>query len=88
MERFFVRVTPSYAKSSQYFVAWAESHLEAACMAVAAGGLGPDDFDENDCVAVSQECIPVPGDIPSDLRYIPVQCLMLAPKTSANRRTA
>ena len=31
---------------------------------MAAADLGPDAFDDHDCVAISQECIPIVGDFP------------------------
>jgi hypothetical protein len=89
MQRYFVRYTPTRpGLRSQFYAVHAKSYLEAAWLAADECDLDPEDFDSDDCLAVSRECIPLPGEVPHDLRYVPVQHFLSVPWTCDNGRRA
>jgi hypothetical protein len=88
MERFFVRISPGFSGASQFFVVWAGNQLEAARLALAESNLGPGDFDPNDCIALSQQWIPIPGETPPDLRHVPIASVMFVPSARRHRQIA
>jgi hypothetical protein len=88
MDRYFVRVTPALAANSHFFLVWAEDYGEAALLAAGESGFGPEELCEYGSIAVSQECIPIPGETPRDLRYVPLNSVMPDPWGCRDRPAA
>jgi hypothetical protein len=85
MRRFFVAVSPSVTGQSKFFAVWAKDCEVAARIAVKRCGYAARDFSADDCLLVSEETVPVPGHTPSDLRFIPVGCVLPVPETLVER---